>query len=50
MKLRSQWCAVILRGKSRQVYRGPRGGFYYRTKGRKVYITELEWDIIGKGR
>ena len=47
-----KWCKVNLRGKLIQVYQGSKGGFYYRTGGqpkvRKVYLTELDWDVIGK--
>jgi len=47
-----KWCKANLRGKLIQVYQGPRGGFYYRTGSqpiaRKVYLTELDWDVIGK--
>ena len=47
-----EWCKTNLRGKLIQVYQGPKGGFYYRTGSqpiaRKVYLTELDWDVIGK--
>ena len=46
-----KWCKASLRDKLIQVYRGPKGGFYYRTGkepiARKVYLTELDWDKIG---